>query len=324
MGAETALVPTSTTAIEIAIPGERARAYREKHGTKSPATLRAYVTDWRTFTAWMNARALPTLPSDYRAIEDYVTHLAEEGSPGTEGKPSRVSSIERALASIAHHHRQAGIEWFPPLFLRETMKAIRRDLKVAPKKKKAVTIEILRSIVAAAQSPRDRAIVLLGWNGAMRRSEVVKLDVSDITFEPEGLTITLRGSKTDQEGHGETIGIHKAKRDPILCPMVALRAHLDTSGIAEGPIFRNRSGGRLSGEAVAELVQRLAKRAGFENAEELFGGHSLRSGLATSAAKAGKGERSVMRHGRWRNEKVARGYYQIATVFEDNPTEDLL
>src|SRR5262249_39752581 len=144
---------------------------------------------------------------------------------------------------------------------------------------------------------RDRALVLLGFAGAFRRSELVGLDMSDLYFNRDGLTITLRRSKTDQEGVGRKIGIPFGA-NPESCPVRSVQEWLEYAGLAEGPVFRpiDRHGrlglGRLSGIDVARVVKKLAGRAGLESAK--FAGHSLRAGHATAAAIAGASERSIM------------------------------
>ena len=296
-------------------------SFKEKHGDKARATRRAYKADWKAFTAWMTKRGLTFLPSDYGDVEDYVTHLAEEGSEQTDGKPARVSTIERCLSGMAHYHREAGFDWFPTQSLRKTMKAIRRKLKVAKSKKRAVTDVELRAMITVTKSARDRALILVGWHGAMRRSEIVKLNVENTEETNEGLLILIESSKVDQEGAGELVGLYYAK-DPKLCPVRALRAHLDESGIKEGAIFRSRYGKRLPAQEVAFVVQETATAAGFDGAR--FGGHSLRAGFATTAAQHKVSEDAIQRQGRWRNVAIVRGYYRNATVFDNNATKDLL
>jgi integrase len=144
---------------------------------------------------------------------------------------------------------------------------------------------------------RDRALVLLGFAGAFRRSELVALEVADCVFGREGLTVLLRRSKTDQDGQGRKVGIPYGS-NPETCPMRVLQRWLEQSGVTTGPVFRslNRHGqvqpAGLSGIDVARVVKKLAERAGLDPAK--FAGHSLRAGHATAAAIAGASERSIM------------------------------
>src|SRR5262249_12646788 len=140
------------------------------------------------------------------------------------------------------------------------------------------------------------ALVLLGFAGAFRRSELVGLDVADLDFGNDGLTVTLRRSKTDQEGQGRKVGIPYGS-NPQTCPVRSLRAWIEVSAIVVGPVFRSvdRHGrvqpARLGGGDVARVVKKLARRAGLDAAK--YAGHSLRAGHATSAAIAGATERSI-------------------------------
>jgi site-specific recombinase XerD len=172
---------------------------------------------------------------------------------------------------------------------------------------------------------RDRALLLLGFAGAFRRSELVALDVSDITEAKTGLLVTIRRSKTDQEGEGVTIAI---ARGDIACPAKALREWLDAAGIATGPIFRpiNKAGTvaaeRLTDRSVANIVKAYAERAGFDAAT--FSGHSLRSGFLTSAAAKGASIFKMMDVSRHKSVDTLRGYVRDAELFKDHAGAGLL
>jgi integrase len=173
---------------------------------------------------------------------------------------------------------------------------------------------------------RDRALLLVGFASALRRAELVSLNVEDVTTGPDGLTITLRRSKTDQEGAGRPIGVPFGS-SPATCPVRALAAWVAAAGITDGPLFRgvSRHGallGRLSGRGVARVVQRGAASVGLEVAN--FGGHSLRAGLATAAEKAGKSERAIMAQTGHRSVTMVRRYIRDANLFSDNAAAGLL
>jgi integrase len=172
---------------------------------------------------------------------------------------------------------------------------------------------------------RDRALLLLGFGGAFRRSELVALDVADIEETDEGLRVTIRRSKTDQEGMGVTIAI---ARGGAYCPVRAVRAWLDAAGITEGPVFRPvRKGGkvrdqRLSAKSVCDLVKAYADQVGLDGAA--FGAHSLRSGFLTSAARRGASifkMRDVSRH---KSMDVLQTYVRDADLFRDHAGAGLL
>ena len=142
-----------------------------------------------------------------------------------------------------------------------------------------------------------------------------RLDVEDVTFAPEGAIVNLRRSKTDQIGSGTRIPIPRAST-PEVCPVRALTAWLAAAKISDGPLFRaidrhGRVGGRLSGRAVANIVQARAPGTN-------IGGHSLRSGFGTSAAQGGHTEAAIMRHGRWKSVVVARGYICEGAIWDDS------
>jgi integrase len=168
---------------------------------------------------------------------------------------------------------------------------------------------------------RDRALLLIGFAGAFRRSELVGLNVEDASFTGDGLVVTLPRSKTDQEGEGRKVGIPYGS-NPATCPVRSLRAWIETAGITAGPLFRsvNRYGrvqpGRLSDKAVALIVKRYAQASGRD--ARTFSGHSLRVGLVTAAAMAGASERAIMNQTGHRSTVMVRRYIRDASLFRDN------
>jgi integrase len=185
--------------------------------------------------------------------------------------------------------------------VRDTLKGIRRTLGTAPAQKAAALTADIRGMVEATDAglmgARDRALILLGFAGAFRRSELVGLDFADLAFSRDGLAVTLRRSKTDQEGQGRKIGVPYGS-NPETCPVRTVQAWLELAAISAGPLFcsMNRHGriqpNRLSPIDVARIVKKLAERAGLDSAK--YAGHRLRAGHATSAAFAGASERSMM------------------------------
>jgi site-specific recombinase XerD len=300
---------------------ERARAYAAD--SVSENTKSAYAADWRTFSTWCDARALPKLPAAPAVVATYLANLADEGR--------RVSTISRALAGIAYTHRTAGYAWSTKPPITTVMAGIRRRLGVATSKKAPVGDSELRRLVdvlgADLLGLRDRALLTLGWFTACRRSELVALTVADLAPVEQGIIVTVRRSKTDQDGRGEEKGVPYAG-DPAVCAVRAVRVWLEASGIAEGPVFRGlvRTGvvaeRALSDREVARIVQRAVARAGLP--PSAFAGHSLRSGFISTAARRGKSLDSIMRQSGHRSEHVARGYIQHATLFDDNAAAGLL
>jgi integrase len=169
---------------------------------------------------------------------------------------------------------------------------------------------------------RDRALLLVGFAGAFRRSELVSLDVADLEFTGGGLIVTLRKSKTDQEGRTRRLGIPYGSSEQT-CPVRSERAWLESAHITHGPVFRSLDRfhrvqpKRLSDKAVALVVKRRAKAVGLDPAR--YAGHSLRAGLATSAAAAGASERVIMSQTGHRSAEMVRRYIREGSLFTSNP-----
>jgi integrase len=209
--------------------------------------------------------------------------------------------------------------------VRNTMKGIRRTLGTAPAQKAATLTDDIRAMLDATDAGtigfRDRALILLGFAGAFRRSELVGLDVEDCAFGKDGLTVTLRRSKVDQEGVGRKIGIPYGS-NPETCPVRTMQTWIEQAAITAGPVFRsiNRHGhvktGRLSGIDVARVVKKLVDRAGLDASQ--YAGHSLRAGHATSAAIAGASERSIMNQTGHRSVQMVRRYIRDGNLFREN------
>jgi integrase len=317
-----AIVTAAPVNTPLARLGWQASQYARE--ARAQNTRRAYGSDWQAFEAFCSEQGLVSLPALPETVALYLTHLAEKGR--------KVSTIERALVSISQRHRFA-LQPSPrsSALVAETLRGIRRSIGVAQRGKAPVLAADLRrmlSIVAdGLLGIRDRALLLLGFAGAFRRSELVSLDVGDLAFTQDGLEVTIRRSKTDQEGQGRKVGIPYGMT-PETCPVRALRAYLEASGITEGAIFRavSRHGKlasvRLSDRAVALVVKRYAHRVGLDPRQ--FAGHSLRAGLATSAAKAGKSERAIMAQTGHRSVEMVRRYIRDASLFSDNAAAGLL
>ena len=261
-----------------------ARAARFVTAARSSNTRRAYASAWEAFCAFCATTGSAPRPAGAALVADYLTHLAESGR--------KVATINMATAAIAAAHRTAGLD--DPTkqeAVRLLLTGIRRELGTAPAQKApAMRTDLARMLASLPDSlagRRDRALLLLGFAGAFRRSELVALDVADLRFNAGGLVIVLRRSKTDQEGQGALKHVPQLS-EAALCPVRALQAWLDSAGIVSGPVFRkvDRWGvvgaRRLAPGAVAELIKRAATAAGMEPRQ--FAGHSLRAGFATQAA----------------------------------------
>ena len=285
-------------------------------------TRRAYRSDWHHFQLWCEQRSVLACPALPQTLALYLTALS-----GTH----KVSTLTRRLSAISQAHQSAGVSSpTEDAGVRLLMAGIRRRLGTAASAKRPVLVPDLQAMVAAVPGNllglRDRAILLLGFSGAFRRSELVALNREDTLETADGLVVTLRRGKTDQEAEGRKVAIPRG-RDAGTCPVRALSAWLTAAGIAAGPLFRrvNRHGQilpqRLSGEGVAIVVKRWAAAVGL--AAEEFAGHSLRAGLATSAAIAGKSERAIMIQTGHRSTTTVRRYIRDANLFRENAADGL-
>lgn len=287
-------------------------------------TQRMYTARWRMFVAWCKKHGRTPLPADPAIVANYLAELANAGKS--------VSTIAGHRLAIATAHKVAGCDTSPTEkeVVRLTMKGIRRKLGIRPHSKTALHTRDMREMIRALPEnlggTRDRALLLLGFAGAMRRSELVALDVADVELRREGLRILIRRSKEDQDGEGQIIGIPYGSHFET-CPVRALQDWLDAAHIIEGSLFRpvakggHLQPGRLSNRAVAEIVKRSAKRVGLEPTK--FAGHSLRSGFATTAAEQGVPERHIMRQTRHKSLHMVRRYIQEGELFRDNPAASI-
>ena len=317
----TALTLAPSASTELAELIERARTTIEDAVPVN--TRRAYQGDVRRFAAWCEARGLPSMPTPAATVAVYMRALADHGR--------RVSTIERALAAICTAHVRAGhpSPWGHPL-VADMRAGLRRELGIRPNKKKAADDEVLRRLLGVlpttALGVRDRALLSLGWAAALRRSELVALDVADMTEVAKGLVLLVRSSKTDQERRGEEVPVFYSNLAEH-CPVRSLHAWLASSGIADGAIFRQLGrrqhlGDRLSPAAVLDRVQHYARLAGLAYRE--YSAHSLRSGFITTAARRGKDTDSIMVTTRHKSERVMRGYIHRETLHERGAGEGLL
>jgi site-specific recombinase XerD len=285
--------------------------------SKAENTLRGYQSDWKDFCAWCEGHGLCPLPATPETVASYIAECAGHLKPG---------SIQRRLNAIAEAHKAVGVESPTSAgMVRNTLKGIKRTLGTAPTQKTAALTDDIRAMVDQTDTgligTRDRALILLGFAGAFRRSELVGLDVEDCQFGRDGLTVTLRRSKTDQEAVGRKIGIPYGS-NPDTCPVRTVQAWLEQAGVNTGPLFRsiNRHGqvqpGQLSGIDVARIVKKLADRAGLDASK--YAGHSLRAGHATTAAIAGASERSIMNQTGHRSVQMVRRYIRESSLFREN------
>lgn len=271
-------------------PLDSVRAYLA--AASAANTRKAYASDFGHFADWCACHTHTPLPAAPLVVAQYLAQLADAGL--------KASTIVRRAAAIRAAHKAAGHE--PPTNsegVRATLRGIRRTRGVRPERKKPATASALSRMIEAQPATlaglRNRALLLLGFAAALRRSEIVDLKVNDLERRPRGLIVTIRRSKTDQEGRGQTIAVPNGAK---LKPVDAVEAWLAAAHIAEGPLFRSvdRHGhvgtDVLSTWAVARIVKRAAAAAGLDPA--LFSGHSLRAGFVTSALADGVDPLKIM------------------------------
>jgi len=334
------LVPGGAArAAELEALSTRAAVYATR--ARGPGTLRAYRSAWTGYEAWCRSLGRDPLDGDPETVAMYVTRRADDGLA--------VSSLRVALAAIRTAHLLAGI----PLDLRQprfalVLESVVRSRGTRPRRQATPAVpDVLRRMLGAFPSPtaplgvRHRAMLLIGFGVALRRSELVALRLSDTEAVPgRGLRLLVRRSKTDPHGRGQEVAIWANPAEPLLCPAAALDAWLSLRATApdlapalsaaervERPLFCAvtksgwLTGEALSDKAVVRLVKQTAAAAGLDPAQ--FSGHSLRAGLATAAGDAGAGLADLMRQTRHTSTEVALGYLRPADLWWNNVTDGL-
>lgn len=291
-------------------------------------TRRAYAADWRAFSAWCRAGGVPPLPAAPVVVAGYLASLA-----GTLGR----SGLRRRLAAIAHEHRRAGHPWEPnhPA-IRATLRGILAAHGQAARPAAALTSAEVKRLVAGCGTDlaglRDKALLLVGFAGALRRSELVAIDRERLRFTPDGMTVRIPRSKRDQEGEGAEVGIPRG-RNPLTCPVQAMERWLRRTRIEYGPVFRRlsvggggpagavpRLEGRLSPQGVWKILRRRAVQAGLVVHEsERLSPHGLRAGCITEAYLRGALDEQVMHHARQASLATTQAYRRRAKITAASP-----
>ena len=318
--------PRDPPALPALAPEEIAVARGYIDASRAVSTRKAYAADWNRFELWCLERNAAALPAEPALVAVYLSALA--------ARAQAPPSIARALAAIAHAHRRAG-KVAPHraeggMVIGDMLAGIRRSRTEIPDRKAAADADVVMQLLWSIEGSRlaamrDRALIAFGMSLAARRSELVALDVSDLAWEAKGLRVTIRRSKTDQEGGGVVVAVPERRR---LTPLAHLRTWLDAAKITEGPVFRPLWKGnrirdmRLSDHAVARIVQARALAAGLD--PERYAGHSLRAGFITSAARAGADIWNIQQVSRHKSMQVLSGYVRDARLFDDHADEPFL
>ncbi len=289
--------------------------------SKAHNTLRAYQADFRDFSAFCVKNNFSSMPSDPKVVALYITHLS---------KSSKFSTLKRRIASISVLHKLKGhyLDTKHPIIM-ENLHGIKRTLGSRQKAKKPILINDLKLIINAideekiklknvAESKikgiwklRNKALILIGFAGGFRRSELVNIDYEDVEFVNEGVKILIKKSKTDQSGEGIVKAIPYFENKEF-CPVLALRQYISHkfSKNKNVKIFD------ISDKSVALIIKKFAEKAGLDSSR--YAGHSLRSGFATTAAEFGAEERNIMAMTGHKTTQMVRRYIQEANLFKNN------
>ena len=273
--------------------------------SKAINTLRAYQSDFKDFSAFCAKNGLSSIPTEPKIIALYITHLS---------KTSKFSTLKRRIASISVIHKLKGhyLDTKHPIIM-ENLHGIKRTLGSRQKAKKPILINELKLIIKVIDKEkiRDKALILIGFAGGFRRSELVNIQYEDIEFVTEGVKILIKRSKTDQSGEGSIKAIPYFDNQEF-CPVIALKNYINKKfyKISEGKIFD------ISDKSVALIIKRYAEKAGLDSSK--YAGHSLRSGFATTAAEFGAEERNIMAMTGHKTTQMVRRYIQEANLFKNN------
>ena len=289
--------------------------------SKANNTLRAYKSDFRDFSAFCAKHGFNLMPTEPKVVSLYLTHLSAN---------SKISTIRRRLVSIGVVHKIKGhyLDTKHPVIV-ENLMGIKRKKGSIQTGKKPLLINHLKQIINVIDEQkiekikklRNKTLILIGFGGGFRRTELISIDHEDIDFVQEGVKITVRRSKTDQFGEGMIKGLPYFSNEKY-CPVTNLKNWLILSKIKSGPIFRRFAKGsiltnhRLTDQTVVLIIKNYLKLAGIEN--QNFSGHSLRSGFATVAAESGADERSIMAMTGHKTTQMVRRYIREANIFKNN------
>ena len=304
----------SPAAIDFEAALASAKGYAD--GSRAARTVKAYRAAFGAFVTWCKPSAASPLPAEPATVAAYLADMADRGR--------KASTIDIHVAAITAAHRARGFD--PPtssLAVRATIRGIRRAIGSKVNRKAPATAEavkrMLKRIPDTTIGKRDRALILLGFSAALRRSELSALLVGDIARVSDGIIVHIRRSKTDQEGEGHEVAVPRGSK---LKPCEAVEEWITAAAITEGPLFRSiRKGGRvataaLSDHSVAQIVKDRAEAAGLD--PKLFAGHSLRAGFVTSALEAGADILRVMDVTRHTQVDTLKAYDRRAKAFKNH------
>jgi site-specific recombinase XerD len=297
------------------------KSKRRLEHTKAYNTIRSYAADWNDFSDWCQDHKMTDLPAEPETIVNYINDLADN---------AKANTVSRRITAISENHIAAGLGRDNPAhsgLVRNAMMAIRREKGTFQHGKAPILLETIHLLADCFDdndivSLRDRAVLFLGFAGAFRRSELVNVQLEDLTFSSEGVVIFIPQSKGDQLGHGNYIAIPYAP-NPHFCAVHAIEQWVLAAQLQTGPLFRPFKKNKelrdvqLSDKSVALIVKKYIKKAGLNEAN--FAGHSLRRGFATSAAQHDIDALTIMRQTRHKSEKMVHRYIEQGNMFKENP-----
>ena len=291
-----------------------------RDGSRASSTRRAYTSAWRRFERWAQGVGAVAIPAAPEVVALYLASLVAD--------TRALGTISRALVAIGQVHLDRGLR--SPADdpdVRRVVKGIRRRLGATTTPKTALLSHDIQRMVTGlgddARAIRDRALLLVGFASGLRRSEIASLDVEDLSFVEQGMVVTLRRSKTDQDAVGRRLGIAHGSGE-ILCAVLALQVWLERAQLANGAVFRAITrGGRITERranerTVARVVKSAALRVGLD--PKLYAAHSLRSGCATSMGAAGESDRAIMRRLGHRTVTMTYRYTRDVALFDTTPS----
>jgi integrase len=289
-------------------------------GMYAASTRRSYTQGWNRFIKWCEAEELPSLPATENTISLWVTSLLMDGL--------KTTTVAAWIAGIIHYHRESRQPSPCGPSVRRIITGARRLRREQPEGKRAISVLELWKISRlmnpkTAAGARNRALMVLGFAGAFRRSELSGLDLRDVQFVPKGLMVTLRWSKTDQTGEGRLVGIFRGD-NPDTCPVRILQWWIDFRGNQPGPLFPSITAGgsilyshRLMGDGVVQVIKRGVRSIGLD--PHFYAGHSLRAGFVTAAALNGATEMAVMARTGHKTSRMLHRYFRPVAAFAVNP-----
>ena len=301
----------------------KSQAYQD--AADAPTTLRAYAADLANYKAWCERHGFDPMPATPEIVGAYLAAAGEGYALPTLRR--RVAAIARACGVAGHP-----LDTKHPA-IRETLRGIGRKHGAPARRSAALTTAEVKKLSRACGTDlagaRDRALFLVGFAGALRRSELVALDVEHVTWTNAGMKLLIERSKTDAEGEGAEIAIPRGQ-SPETCPVAALQQWLTAAEISAGPLFRkvNRGGAvetaRLVPDAVRQILLKRAAKAGLKGTlAEPVSPHGLRAGFVTTAYGNGVPDEEIMGHTRHRSLTTMRSYVRRAKLSRNSPAGKL-